>query len=157
MFFLFPLLSVVKWWSHCISEQTNQAQVSKSSSVHKPFFPLFPSTFALGKGMGTPRDQSLQGAHQRLFYLRVAFVQQVTNRFSPSDHPADVCLLIGGGRAERKQNRAPDLVQWRGAGGEMLWFSCTWALHTGNASRAPGAIPGASGMTVPAGSGWEAA
>lgn len=114
-------------------------------------FSLFPRTLAfrqLDKGMGTSREQGLQGTHQRLSYVLVVFMQQVTNRFSPSDHLAEVSLLIWEGGAERKESWAPNSVQWRGAGDEMLWFSCTWALHTGNAAWVLGAIPGALGMMV---------
>jgi len=53
--------------------------------------------------MGTPRDQGLQGAHRRLSYLFVVFVQQVVYRFTPSDHLTDVSLLVGEGGAERKR------------------------------------------------------
>lgn len=121
-------------------------------------FSLFHNTLAfrqLDEGIGTLRDQGLQGAHWRLSYLFVMLVQQVTYRFSSSNHLVNVSLLIGEGEADRKQNWASDLVQWRGAGDEMLWFSCTWALHMGSTAGALGAIPGALGVVEPAGSGWE--
>lgn len=64
------------------------------------------------------------------------------NRFppSPSDHLAEVFLLVEAGGAKRKQNRAPNLVQWRGAGNEVLRLCCIWALHKGSAARAPGVL-----------------
>lgn len=64
------------------------------------------------------------------------------NRFPPypSDHLAEVFLLVEAGGAKRKQNRAPNSVQWRGAGNEVLLLCCTWALHMGSAARAPGTL-----------------
>lgn len=107
--FLFPLSSVVKWWSHCISEKTNQAQESKPSSVYKLFsFSLFARTLAfrqLDKEMGTSREQGLQSTHQRLSYVFVVFMQQMTNRFSPSNHLAD-------GKVGQKEKRIEPQIRF---------------------------------------------
>lgn len=102
--FLFPLSSVVKWWSHCISKQRNQAQVCKSSSVYKPFY--FSNTFAfrhLDMVMETSRDQGLQGVHQKLFDL-LLWCNRWQTGFLHQINVEDVSLLFGEGEAERKQN-----------------------------------------------------
>lgn len=67
-----------------------------------------------------------------------------------------MCLYSFRNMGQRENRIEPKLVQWRGVGDEMLWFSFTWTLHTGNAARVPSAIPGTLGMMVPVGSGWEA-
>lgn len=67
MLLSFPLSSV-KWWTCCISKQTNQIKVSKTSSVYKTFSSLFPSIHAfqhLDEGVGMPTGPGLQGAHQK--------------------------------------------------------------------------------------------
>lgn len=104
--FLFPLSSVVKWWSCCISKQRSQAQVSKSSSVYKPFSFYFSNALTfrhLDNRMETLRDQGLQGVHQRLFYL-LLWCNRWQTGFLHQINLADVSLLFGEGETERKQN-----------------------------------------------------
>lgn len=104
--FLFPLSSVVKWWSHFISKQRNEGQVSQSNSLYKPFSFCFSNILAfwhLDTGMETPRDQRLQGLHQKLFYL-LPWCNRWQTGFLHQINLADVSLLFGEGEAERKQN-----------------------------------------------------